>query len=520
MRIPQKSRAQTNSTPAPIGGLNARDSLASMPPDDAVTLTNFFPTTTTVDLRRGYELWATGLPADVESLMPYRSATASSLFAASGTEFYDVTTKGAVGAAVVTGQTNARWQHINIGTPGGQFLYCVNGEDDAQLYNGTAWQAVNSGSSPISITGVNTNLFIQCNLYKNRLFFVQKESFKVWYLPVNSVGGAAASLDFSSLFKMGGYLMAMATWTIDNAAGVNEYAVFISSEGEIIWYLGSDPSVADNWQIQGICRIGRPVGRRCFLKVGSDIILITADGFFPLSKALLTDRTQLQDAISNKIVNLVNNDVQNYGNNFGWEIVLYPIGNKLIINVPQRENKLQYQYVMNTITDSWCKFSGWNANTFSTIGDDLFFGSNLGYGANTAFVARCDVGNSDNGTYITGEVKTAFQYFGAPAVVKRFTLCRPIFFTAGTLTAALVMNVNFQDTRPTSSPTFSGTSGTAWNTAPWNTFPWGDVQQIKQDWQGISGIGTCGALHMIIKNNATPTQWMSVDYVYETGTVL
>ena len=40
-----------------------------------------------------------------------------------------------------------------------------------------------------------------------------------------------------------------------------------------------------------------------------------------MSKALLTDRSQIQDAISNKIINLVNTDVQNYGSHFGWEAI-------------------------------------------------------------------------------------------------------------------------------------------------------------------------------------------------------
>jgi hypothetical protein len=55
--------ARSSSITAPIGGLNARDSLAAMPPQDAVTLDNWFPTPTTVDLRKGYTQWSTGYPA-------------------------------------------------------------------------------------------------------------------------------------------------------------------------------------------------------------------------------------------------------------------------------------------------------------------------------------------------------------------------------------------------------------------------------------------------------------------------
>lgn len=588
-------KVQTLSNPAPIGGLNAHDALAAMPPNDAVVLDNFFPTPSSVELRRGYINWSTAIPNHVETLMPYNAPSgASKMFAAAGTNFYDVTAQGAVGGAVVTGLTNARWQHVNFGTTGGLFLAAVNGVDAMRLYDGTNWivtattataqtissitsvttlatvttaaphllvtgnkvtlagqtSSIYSGSYIITvtsattftyvmasapgsaasvvgtytifpaITGVATSTFIHVNVFKNRLFFVPVNSMSVWYMPVNSIGGAAAQLDLTPLFKMGGYLMAMATWTIDNAAGINEYAIFISSRGEVAMYSGSDPSSSTAWNIVGTFHIGRPVSRRCYVKVGSDIILVGADGFFPMSKALLTDRSQGQDAISDKIVNLVSNDVQSYANNFGWEAVLYPIGSKLIVNVPQTENSKQYQYVQNTITGSWCRFTGWNANCFALLGDDLYFGSNKGVAANSAFVAKCDTGFSDGGAYITGEVKTAFQYFGEVGRLKQMKMVRPVITTSGKMSAAIGIDMDFSDARPTAVPTFSGTSGVAWNSVLWNTAAWGDVSTIKKDWQSMNGLGYAAALHMIIVNNTSVVQWQSVDYTYEMGGVI
>ncbi len=516
----KKAVSNTKSLPSSVGGLNARDALALMPPNDAITMNNFFPTPTNVQLRNGYVVWATGLPANVESLMPYNAGASSQLFAASGTAIYDVTAGGAVGAPVVTGLSNARFQYVNFGTTGGQYLYVVNDADSPILYNGTTAQAVTAVSTPIAITGVTTSLFAGINAYKNRLFFIEHNSFHVWYLPPNAVGGAASEIDMSPLFKKGGFLMSMMTWTIDNASGINEYAVFLSSEGEIVMYNGTDPSVAGNWVIQGTFNIGRPIGRKCWVKVGSDIIIICADGFFPISQALLTDRSQEQDAISNKIDNLVNNDVEQYKANFGWEACLYSIGNKIIVNVPQQAGSIQYQYVMNTVSNAWCRFTGWNANCFSVMQDVLYFGGNLGSLANSAYVAKADTGYSDAGGYIFGEVKMAFSYFDSPGDLKRFLMVRPIFQTSGTIQAAIGMDVDFADVFPTGTPQFSGTSGTASNTAAWNTFPWGDVSSIKKDWQGVTGIGYAGALHMRAINNVSQLQWQAVDIVYESGATL
>ena len=98
----QRMAAHAESLPAPIGGWNARDSLAAMAPTDAVTLTNLFPTQSNCVLRGGSTNWATGMSGVVETIMTYYGALTSKLFAidATGKKIYDVTSQGAVGAPV------------------------------------------------------------------------------------------------------------------------------------------------------------------------------------------------------------------------------------------------------------------------------------------------------------------------------------------------------------------------------------------------------------------------------------
>src|ERR1700761_8108525 len=84
----QVSRRQVSGThqvPAPIGGLNAVDSIADMPESDALVLANWFPQPPYVQLRNGYSTWATGFPTWVETIMPYSNAVGEKLFAISGT---------------------------------------------------------------------------------------------------------------------------------------------------------------------------------------------------------------------------------------------------------------------------------------------------------------------------------------------------------------------------------------------------------------------------------------------------
>ena len=67
----QGTAAQVQSLPAPLGGWNARDSLANMEPTDAVTLVNMFPTVSNLTMRGGYIKHATGLDGNAQTIMVY-----------------------------------------------------------------------------------------------------------------------------------------------------------------------------------------------------------------------------------------------------------------------------------------------------------------------------------------------------------------------------------------------------------------------------------------------------------------
>ena len=138
MAVPKKFTATTTSLASPIGGWNARDSLAEMQPLDAVQLVNFFPTPTDVTLRKGYSKSSIGITGAVETLMNYANANGTNtLFAIANGVIYNASTPTAT--SVFTGLTNSRFQHCMISTAGGQFLIAVNGVDPAIIYDGTRW---------------------------------------------------------------------------------------------------------------------------------------------------------------------------------------------------------------------------------------------------------------------------------------------------------------------------------------------------------------------------------------------
>jgi hypothetical protein len=356
-----------------------------------------------------------------------------------------------------------------------------------------------------AISGVDPATFINVNVYQSRLFFIQKNSMKVWYLPLSSVGGAATFIDLSTQTSLGGAVVAMATWTLQTSDGMTQLAAFITSEGEVVTFQGNDPSLAASWTLVGTFRIGRPVGYRCLAKIGSDIAVICADGLIPLSKAALTDRQSRGIAISDKIVNLINTDVQAYAQYSGWQVILYPIGNKVIVNVPAPS--ATYQYVMNTLNGSWALFTGWPANCWALMADMLFYGTN-------GFVYRADTGLSDNGTAIQCKAIQAPTYCGSHEQ-KMFSAVRPVFVSNGPVTGSIQVCPDFNFKTLPAVNRFISAAFTYWS-PPWFS-PWSSVQQVYKTWTPTSGIGYSGAVSVGIANLSATIQWQSSDIDYQQG---
>jgi hypothetical protein len=503
----RSTQTMSASLAAPVGGWNARDALADMDPNDAVILENIFPETTYVCMRYGYTRFCTGITGQVESLMTLSGLTTNRLFAAAGTAIYNVTAGGAVGAAVQTGLTNARWQHINYSNTSGNYLYIVNGADAPRYTpDGTTW-------TNAAITVATPANFVHINAHKDRLWFVEENTLKAWYLPTSAINGAATAFDLSGVTTRGGYLMAMATWTIDAGYGVDDLAVFITSVGDVAVYRGTDPASSSTWSLVGVWELGAPIGRRCFMNYGGDLLLICRDGVQPLAAYLQSSRTNPKVALTDKIQNAMAESASLYGSNFGWQVLQYPQKNMLLLNVPAQEGDMQEQYVMNMITKAWAKFTGWEANCWTLFDDELYFGGNT-------FVGKAWDTLSDNGSAIAADGLQAFNDFKTQAKQKRFTMIRPILQTNGVPSTFSNVNIDFDTSDPTSALSFTPTSYAAWDVALWDTGVWGSDVVVSKNWQGATGIGFWGAPRLKVSASGIQVRWLSTDLVMELGGIL
>lgn len=511
----KKASAQVESLPAPVGGWNARDSYANMDPVDAVSLVNWFPNVSSVDLRGGSADWATGLSGQVQTLMAYEAGSTSKLFGATASgNIYDVTSSGAVGAAVVTGLTSGYLEYTNITTAGGSYLYACDGTDSPRLYDGATWTAITGVSVP-AITGVTTSTLVNVLLFKHRIWFIQKNTLKAWYLPTDSIGGAAQPFDLSAIARDGGYLVDMEAWTIDAGYGADDNLAFITSTGEVIVYRGTDPASSATWAQMGTWKLGAPIGNRCMVKYGGDLLILTQDGLIPMASALQSSRLDPRIALSDKIQGAISEATLNYAGTTsstarGWQIMQYPKRNALWINIPVAVGS-QQQYAMNTITKAWCNFTGWPANCWETLNDEPYFGGN-------GVVCRAwDNTFADRGSNITTLALQAFNYFGSRGVKKYFTRARTSVFTNGQPSISVGMNVDFDLSDTTAPLAFTPTAFGTWDFGLWDSALWGAGLTINNTWLGITGIGYCAAVQMKSASMGVEISWASTDVVYQQG---
>ena len=588
MAVPQQRRATTASLPSPIGGWNARDSLAEMNPLDAVQMVNFFPTPTDVTLRKGYTKTSTGITGEVLSLMNYSSPTGNKLFASTNTAIWDASTSTATSALTIT---DGKMIHAMITTAGGSFMAAVNGTDPMCVYDGTRWQksattdvdetistitrggagnltatlttasphnlvtgntvtvtgatpaefngtyritvtggstftylmasAPSGNASPVGsytidyyITGENSNKFVTVNLFKERLYFVEEQSLSFWYLPVDSINGAVTEFPLGGIFKKGGYLQAMGTWTIDAGYGVDDLAVFITSNGEVAVYKGSDPSDVNDWSLVGIWNIGQTYARKCTFKYGGDMLILTEDGLVPLSAGLQSTRLDPRVNITDKIFFAISRAADAYATNYGWQMNYFAKHNMLIVNVPVSEG--QEQYVMHNITKSWARFTGVPANCWELQGDDMYFGGD-------GFVARFYDSFADDAQNINAFVQQAYSYFDRRGQQKRFTMVRPILQTDNGLPTVLCgISTDFDTVPLTNQISFNPNTLDIgiWDVSDWDDTNWGGNLVVTKFWQGVTGIGYAGSVSLNVASQGIEFHWASTDYVMEIGGVL
>lgn len=492
MRRPSPNRAgrqqvsRTVSVPAAIGGWDAQNAVADMPAQNAVILDNFIPRPGYVEMRRGSFGQASSVGAGgIQTLMTWRGATDKLIAITAAGAFYDVTAQGtSAPSALYSGGSAGKWEYTNFANSAGTWNIAVNGVDTPVKFDGAA--VTTTAFTAAGLTPANLNLIMT---HKRRLHMAEKDTLHIWFpTSVDNIAGACGLLDLGPVFDKGGVLAAIGTTSLNYGTALDDFAIYVTTQGQVAMYQGTDPGDATAWALVGVYNLGYPMGPRSLMKYGSDMAIITTDGIIPLSQAIRLDRTQDDEvALTQRIQNAFQTATVAYPpSTFGWQGLLYPKGGLAITNVPSSP---PVQYVQNVQTGAWCRFTGINATCWGIANNNAYY-------ATGSTVLQWDVGAADVGVEITYDYLGAYSNF-RDAGQKHFTMVRALMNTVGWIQPALEIDTDYRNIVPTATATVVDVSSLT--PAP------------RYTWSGATSIGFVGAPRMRIITSSVPQTFLAVD---------
>ena len=571
--------------PAPIGGWNTKDDLEGMELKYAPILENWWPTPTDCIIRSGSSDWSTGLSGTAETLMVYSKVDGTyQLFAiTSAGNLYNVTAAGAVGAAIITGLSNGRWQYVCFATPAGFFILAFNGVDYPLRYNGTNWIRVfdvGTGKAISSLTGTGALSTLTTStphgLATGNSITVTGAAdtgYNVTNTPITVTGASTFTYPSTGSGSSAGasYVVTDVITGIDprkiNNVNVHKSRIWLNQKQSLSqWYL---PALA----IQGAAT-EFPMGSN-FANGG----YLLAMGTWTVDAGNGVDDLACFFSSNGEVLEYKGTDPSSAST---WAIqglyrTGFPVGLRCQIKyggdiyvitnqgvVPLSQSVLTAQVTESAaITDKIVPTMaaavaanqgfGWELCTFGPANMLLInvpnsmgnyqFAMNTVTGAFTLFtgwaastfavmgqqlffgaagkVVRAWVNSTDGAAPI---VATGLQAFYAANGVsqKKMSLVRPIIASAGNPSALFGINFDYDtQTQPTGALNFTPPStGMIWGSMTWGLMTWGGLLATNRYWQNAAGIGSAFALNLIVQNNGSETHWAATDYVFEEGGVL
>lgn len=506
----------------PVRGVVLNEPATSAKPGGALVLENWLPTTTGARTRGGSLKVATIGTAPVRRLWTFKSGNALELFASDDENIFNITSVADVNVPptpVVTDQSAGYYSVAQFGTAGGNYLYAVNGADDAQLYDGLTWKAINTLSTP-AFTGVATAALSFVWSYASRLFFVEKNTMNAWYLPVDSIGGGAQVFSLAGVFQEGGSLLFGGKWSLDAGDGLDDKCVFVSTEGEVAIFQGSNPGSATDWQKVGVYKITAPVGPNATMQAGGDLLIGAADGIVPISEAVNKDAAALSlSAVTRTIEPEWKRNVP-LRSALPWEIMKWPTNNLMMVSLPAADDSVpSLCFAANLQTGAWGFITGWDARCMVHFGSSGYFGTSNGT------IHQMDVTGSDDGLPYTCTYVGLPDQMKSPGVHKVIQSARATFLANIAFKPKISASMNYRVKLPTPPASMANATIDLWDVGLWDVAVWdaGSVSDVLTKWVSIgkSGFAISPQIQITFGGNIAPRiELVQFDVMYERGGVM
>jgi hypothetical protein len=453
-------------------------------------------------------------------------------------------TSGATGVIVAV-VDNGTTGTLRVKTVVGTF---VDNELITDSATGSATANIPTGAVTIpAVTGILTSKLSQVWIYKNRLFFVEKGKKKAWYLPVDSIGGAALEVSLDGVFQKGGALSFGATWSMDAGDGLDDKCVFVSTNGEAVIFEGANPSDANNWALVGRYDISVPIGIRGTMRAGGDLLIATVAGIVPISQAVNKDPAALSLAAITRAIEPEWHKETSSRVARPWEIAKWSESNMAVVSMPGNTTVIptpslwgtmiwgdftwganstvvlsdQAQcFVVNLETGAWAKYIGWDVQCTVIHDGKLYFGTSDGR------IMQAEVGGTDDGAPYYCRYAGLFESMGSRGSVKHIMMARPTFTYSQDFISATSVATNYVlsfPPTPSSVPTSALAEG--WDVSKWDQSVWdtGVSDKVRARWISIGRNGYSVAPTVQVTCAVLPTpnaELVSIDVTYSNGGVV
>lgn len=532
---------KSDAFPAPSKGLDVTTPFMVQDPLTGTVLDNVFVRKTGSELRAGYARWTTnlggiGTESAVRSVMGYQpprgvsGTVLAKLFAACEDEnIYDVTSQTSeatvpVAAVNIPGQVNpGRFSWVNFSIASTNYLAVVTAGGGYWTYDATGGWVDRTAN----ITGAGATKAINFDfitVWKNRIWFGVNGLSEAYYLPVNSIQGAAALFDFGQMFAHGGELAAMASWTLDAGDGVDDKFVIAGSEGDILIYDGTDPSSASTFGLVGRWFIGKvPDGRRFMSKYAGDLAILCEAGLQFMSRVQqargLTDPVDpAEDTTARRFSQVIGETVAATRGEEFWSLIWHSPKNALMITTPYKTKSVGLQYCLTSIQNAYSTMSRMPMACAETFGGEFFFGTEDGT------ICKGFTGDSDDfltdgteGTQPVASIQTAFVAPGGDGMSLKIPyLAQVLILSPEPPMLNVQVNTEWSNADTPGAPPYVPNTNALWDVAKWDQAVWGGAANTYLLWIGVQGLGSYMSLRMSIlgKPGTIFTGWK---IIYQPG---
>lgn len=406
---------------------------------------------------------------------------------------FDTQTANFTVGATITGATSGAVGKIvrftDTGSSGSLFMQLVSGTfQDNEIIAGGGGSATADGIPVVlygAFTGIDTSKLSYVWAYKNRLWFIEKDTMNIWYLPVDQITGAATLLPMGGIFNLGGTLQFGQSWSLDSGAsgGLSEQNTFFTTEGEVAVFQGDNPASATTWSKVGVYRIGRPRGPNAWIRAGGDLLIATDIGFIALTQAVQRDYAALAPASVSYPIETEWNAAVALRNEEHWNCITWPERQMVVVALPTINEQPEAMYVTNARTGAWANFTGWSGTCLEVFQGRMFYGSQNGK-IIEAYITGRDQGKPFTATYIP-----LFEQMGSAGTIKIPQVCRLISRGPYDIHVKLSVMVDYIIDRPSVPDAVTVPGGSQWDVGIWDQAIWGGAATLKvqHQWDSVGG---------------------------------